>query len=154
MFYSLIGPEGAEFKINELEIEVSVLNVGKTETIELTCGAKKYKKSRFHKEDPIDDACFEMSTSQLALTSIEGLVKWKATAGATLTLKLYKGDQDRPNAVLALAKYPPDESSEDYITTAIDFTAVDCSKEDVFKPRRPGWPGIFPKTIHVLSPAL
>ena len=152
MFYSLVGPEGAEFKINELEMEVCVRNVSKTETITLTSEAREYKGPRFGQDTTIDAKEFSMATSKLA--SIEGLVKWKATAGATLTLKLYKGDQDRPNAVLALAKYPPDESSEDYITTAIDFTAVDCSKEDVFKPRRPGWPGIFPKTIHVLSPAL
>ena len=160
MFYSLIGPEGAEFKINELEMEVSVLNVGKTETIELTCGAKKYKKSRFHKEDPIDDACFEMSTSQLALTSIEGLVKWKATAwgeatsGAKLTLQLYKAGENRPTAELDLAKYPRDASSEGYTTTPIDFPFENYSNENVFQPRQKGWPGIFSENDSLFVPPL
>ena len=160
MFYSLVGPEGAEFKINELEMEVCVRNVSKTDTIKLTSEPRQYKGKKFNQEEIIDDAEFSMATSKLALTSIEGLVKWKATAwgeatsGAKLTLQLYKAGENRPTAELDLAKYPRDASSEGYTTTPIDFPCENYSNENVFQPRQKGWPGIFSENDSLFVPPL
>ena len=158
MFYSLVGPEGAEFKINELEMEVCVRNVSKTETITLTSEAREYKGPRFGQDTTIDAKEFSMATSKLA--SIEGLVKWKATAwgeatsGAKLTLQLYKAGENRPTAELDLAKYPRDASSEGYTTTPIDFPCENYSNENVFQPRQKGWPGIFSENDSLFVPPL
>jgi len=135
MFYSLIGPKGSTFKINELEMDVYVRDVGKTETSILKCNPqyKQIGASRGKQKFCISEAVLAMPCDRYVLSSIKGHVKWKATQGATLILKLFKGGTTYAHSELELAEIKPDASSE--CTNKFEFTFEKHCKESVFEPR-------------------
>ena len=135
MFYSLVGPEGSAFKINELEMEVYFRDVGRSEPTKLTCDRQSIKESRGENSKTIADAEFPRQSDKYVLTSIEGRGVWKATNGAKLKLKLFKGQDDCANSAFTLAEIKRDAPSEGFTPVSFKFMCEDHSKEDVFGPR-------------------
>ena len=162
MFYSLVGPEGSTFKINELKIDVYVRNVGKTETTKLECDLVKIKKSRKQRDQVICDADFkDLNIDEYALTRIKGRVNWKATTTqeerklVKLKLELGKGGCDDTYSEFVLATLEPgaaDAPSEGSSEESFDFVcdAYKGTKDENFfssRGREKGWSNIPSETI-------
>ena len=137
LFYSLVGPKGSEFKINELEMEVFLRNVGKEyiTTLKFNPDFKRIKKSRSKQTPIVAENQFSIESVKYVLTSIQGHVKWKSTKGAMLKLKLFTGDNEFSNAEIELAKISRDEISEDFVIHKFELPRELHLKEDVFRPR-------------------
>ena len=135
IFYSLVGPKGSEFKINELVLDVYVRDVGKTATTKFVCERTSIKKSRAKQNQIIAEADIDIDSKKYVLTSIAGHVKWKATKGATLKVKLFKGEDEFANSEFTVAKIERDASSEDFTSEDFEFLSQDHSKDEVFMPR-------------------
>ena len=132
MLYSVVGPMGSTFKINELEVNVYVRNGDRTETTVLTCE----RNSLFQRDKVIDKAEITMNNDRYVLTSITGQVNWIAKTAkqnggeVVLKLQLYKGDSHTPDSELTLAKIKPAANTSDASmlpqTITAGMSVTDC----------------------------
>ena len=137
MFYSVVGPMGSTFKINELEVNVYVRNGDKTETTVLTCKPMEIRQRRRKHDEIINEAEITTNNDRYVLTSITGQVNWiakmaKENGGeVVLKLQLYKGDDSHePDSELTLAKIKPVANTSDASmlpqTTTAGMSVTNC----------------------------
>ena len=142
LFYSVLGPDGAKFKIKELDMKVYVRKLT-SQTLKFK-GTKKLKGERFNNQQHLaPEAEVTMKCDQFRFAEIKASLKWKLQgSAATLALKLYKEGDNGSRAEFELKKLEANASSAGYSTWSIEFPREKHETADVFLPRRLGWSGI------------